>query len=295
MTYPAALKAHLATGATTLCRCWSLARRDGVVLGFTDHDRPISFDGLTFRADTGMTARAVEMSTGLSVDNSEVMGALSDPSVREEDIEAGRFDGAEVQSWLVNWQSPDQRALLFKGSIGEITRAGGAFQAELRGLAERLNQPRGRVYQTGCTAVLGDGTCGFDLSAPGYRLEGPVIEVETGRTITLADPGGFAEAWFVRGVVEVLDGAAAGLKGLVKTDLALGASRQVELWETFRAPIVAGDTVRVTAGCDKQAATCRDKFANFVNFRGFPNIPGEDWLLSYPTSRGLNNGGSLGT
>ena len=42
------LAAHLASGTTTLCWCWRLARRDGVVMGFTDHDKALTFDGTTY-------------------------------------------------------------------------------------------------------------------------------------------------------------------------------------------------------------------------------------------------------
>ncbi len=290
----AALTAHLATGATCVCRCWAVTRTDGVTLGFTDHDRALSFEDITFRADSGLTARALQHSTGLSVDNSEALGALSDPAITEADIEAGRFDGAEVRAWLVNWMDPDARMLQFRGSLGEIVRSGGAFRAELRGLADALNQPRGRVYHPRCSAVLGDTRCGVDLSQPGMVLEGPIGSVADGRTLTLSDPGGYPEGWFLRGALEVLDGAAAGLKGAVKADDSAGGLRRLILWENLRAPLAPGDRVRVVAGCDKRAATCREKFANVLNFRGFPNIPGEDWLVSYPRRGGVNNGGSLG-
>ena len=109
-----------------------------------------------FRAGTGLTARVLAQSTGLSVDNTEALGALTSSAVTEADIEAGRFDGAEVLAWLVNWQDVSQRLILFRGSFGEIRRANGAFEAELRGLTEALNRPLGRIYQKGCTAVLGD-------------------------------------------------------------------------------------------------------------------------------------------
>ena len=51
--------------------------------------------------------------------------------------------------------------------------------------------------------------------------------------------------------------------------------------------------IRIEAGCDKRADTCRVKFGNFLNFRGFPHIPGEDWLTSYPVSSRANQGRSL--
>ena len=100
-----ALQDHLAGGVTTVCRAWAVTRKDGVVMGFTDHDRTLNFSGITFKASTGMTARAIEQTTGLAVDNTEAVGALSDAAIREEDVRAGRFDGAEVQSWLVNWSA----------------------------------------------------------------------------------------------------------------------------------------------------------------------------------------------
>lgn len=291
----AALAQHLASGSTSVCRCWSVTRRDGTVYGFTDHDRMLSFDGTNFRADTGMTARAVEQVSGLSVDNSEVVGALSDPSIREADIAAGRFDGADVHAWLVNWRDVTERRLLFRGSLGEITRSGKAFRAELRGLSESLNQPRGRAYQATCPAVLGDAACGVDLSLTEYSVEVPLVGVEDGRVLTFSDPQGFAEGWFARGRLRVTEGPAAGLVGIIKADVIRPGLRRIELWETLRAPVVPGDMVRVEAGCDKRAATCRQKFGNFSNFRGFPSIPGEDWLLSYPRRKGVNDGGSLGS
>lgn len=287
------LARHLETGSTSVCRCWSVSRRDGTVYGFTDHDRTLEFDGIRFRADTGMTARAIEQVSGLSVDNSEVVGALSHPSIREEDIAAGRFDGAEVRSWLVNWQDVSERQPVFRGSLGEITRSGGAFRAELRGLSEGLNQPKGRAYQAACPAVLGDRACGFDLSQPGFALETSLVAVDGGRVLTVDDTGGFAAGWFSRGTLKVLTGGAAGLKGIVKVDRGATGQRRLELWETIRAPLSAGDIVRVEAGCDKRAATCHAKFDNLLNFRGFPFIPGEDWLMSYPRRKGVNDGGSL--
>ena len=47
-------------------------------------------------------------------------------------------------------------------------------------------------------------------------------------------------------------------------------------------PVVPGDGFVVTAGCDKRFTTCRDKFANVANFRGFPQMPGTDAVLGYP-------------
>jgi uncharacterized phage protein (TIGR02218 family) len=68
----------------------------------------------------------------------------------------------------------------------------------------------------------------------------------------------------------------------------------LELWQPMVAAIAAGDAFTVSAGCDKRFSTCRDRFENIVNFRGFPQMPGNDFALSYPTAGGGHEGGSLG-
>jgi len=289
------MKAHLESGITTLCHCWALKRRDGAEMGFTDHDGLLSFEGLEFRADTGLSALALQQTTGLAVDNTEAIGALSDAAIREADIEAGRFDGAEVRAWLVNWQDVAQRQLMFRGHMGEIRRAGGAFQAELRGLTDPLNQPEGRVYQKNCGALLGDEACGFDLNTPDYFAEVPVEEVVDRQEFRFAGIDEFEEGWFRFGTLRMLSGAGKDLVGLIKHDYFDGETRVIVPWQPLRAVVAPGDILRLTAGCDKGAETCRFKFNNFANFQGFPDIPGDDWSLTDPSRTNQLDGGSRRT
>ena len=287
------LLTHLGTGISTVSNCWVVTRRDGLVLGFTDHDRDLTFEGVTFKAASGMTARSLHQTNGLSVDNTEAMGALSDAAVTEEDLLAGRFDGAEVVSWIVNWQDVSQRMKSFAGTFGEVVRSAGAFRAELRGLADQLNQVQGLSYQRSCSAVLGDARCRFDLNQPGYFLETPILGIESPGVYRIARDVSIADGWFDRGRARLTSGGATGVVGLVKFDRDEPATRRVELWVDFSVTPLVGDMLRLEAGCDKMAATCRTKFGNFLNFRGFPHIPGEDWMTSYPVSSGQNNGESL--
>jgi uncharacterized phage protein (TIGR02218 family) len=294
MSGAAALHAHLATGVTTTCRAWGLTRTDGVRLGFTDHDRDLAFEGWTFRAGTGLTSGTLSRKTGLSVDNVEAMGALSDAAIREADIVAGRYDGAKIVCWLVNWEDVAQRVVVFSGSLGEITRSDGAFRADLRGLSEPLGAPQGRAYQRICGASLGDASCGVDMSAPGRSATVAVAEAFGDQRFRFSGVSGFAPDWFARGRFVVESGAASGLVGMIKADRTVaGGLREVTLWQGLRAEVVPGDAVRLQAGCDKRLSTCRDKFANTLNFQGFPFIPGDDWLTTYPKRSGRNDGGRL--
>ncbi len=287
------LGAHLKTGLTSLCHAWAIKRRDGVVLAFTDHDMALSFEGIAFRADSGLSARALSQTTGLSVDNTEAMGALSHSAIREDEIEQGRFDGAQVTCWRVNWADLGQRVILFRGSIGEMQRSGGAFRAELRGLTEALNRPLGRIYQKPCSAVLGDVACGFDLATQGYSTMLAVEVCDGGRRFRWENLPGYDDGWFARGRLEVLEGPASGLWGMIKHDRKLGTRREVELWEPIRGNVAAETQVRLIAGCDKRMETCRLKFNNLLNFQGFPDLPNEDWVMAVPKASGVNSGGSL--
>lgn len=285
-------QAHLDGGHTTLAHAWAITRADGEVHGFTDHDKALSFDGITFRPDTGMTGLALQRATGLSVDNTEALGALTDAGLTEAEIEAGRFDGADVQVWRVNWAEVSQRALLFRGVIGEIKRVDGAFHAEVRGLSSLLNRPVGRVYQKPCTAVLGDAACGFDLETPGYVHEGQVSAVEEARRFVLEAMEGYEPGWFARGRLDVTSGAGAGLSAAIKSDRVTTEGREIALWEPLRTEVAEGDGVRLVAGCDKRFETCRLKFNNAVNFQGFPDLPNDDWVAVGPAQSGETGGGS---
>ncbi len=288
----AGLQAHLDSGATTLCRAWVVRRKDAVEFGFTDHDSAVIVDGVICEAATGMDAAALESSTGMSVDNSLAVGALSSVGVTESDIESGKFDGAEIWHYLVNWQQPAQQILQFRGSIGEIKRGSGAFEAELRGLSEALNKPIGRAYLRQCDRVFGDAKCGFDLFAAGYFAEDVVDAFAGRRLVEFVNLTGFDPGWFLDGKVTWLTGQNAGTDGLIRADEMRGATRVIEFWQETRLPITTGDTLRLHAGCDKQVETCKAKFLNFVNFRGFPHMPGEDWSVAYPVSGADMDGGS---
>jgi len=288
-----ALHDHLKTGATTVARAWVIERKDGTVLGFTDHDLDLAVDGHVCTAETGMTARALTQTTGLAVDNSEAQGALSDARITEADINAGLYDLALVKTWLVNWADVSQAKLTFQGTLGEIRRNGGAFDVELRGLTEDLNTQQGRIYQKTCGNALGDTNCRVDTSDPAHQMRRPVETIEDRRRLKFADDGTYPAGWFLRGKLVMESGAGEFYVSWIVRDEVTDGVRVVETWEPIRADVQPGDMVVMYAGCDGRMSVCRDKFDNVVNFGGFPHIPGEDWLMSVPLRSGDNSGGSL--
>ncbi|MGV8996407.1 MAG: DUF2163 domain-containing protein [Parvibaculaceae bacterium] len=282
------LQAHLDSGATTLAHVWKLERRDGVSLGFTDHDDDLVIDGFTYEAAAGVSASAIESTSGLSVDNLDILGALMSDRLSEDDLIGGLFDDAEIEIWRVNWMDVVERVLMRKGNLGEVTRGATGFSAELRGLAHRLNQPVGRLYQYACDADLGDARCGLAIEA----VEGAVMSAEDDRVIVADGLDAQAENTFTRGRLMFTSGANVGAAMEVKLHKLASGGAVIELWQAMARGIAAGDIFEVTAGCDKQFSTCRTKFSNDANFRGFPHMPGNDFVMSYPSKGDDNDGGS---
>jgi uncharacterized phage protein (TIGR02218 family) len=293
-TIPSALQAKLDSGVTTLCRCWRIARRDGVVLGFTDHDEDVQLGTLVCRAGTGLAGSEVTGKLGLAIDGSEVSGALASDTLSESDLAAGRYDAAGIETFLVDWSEPALNVLLARGTLGEVRREGTAFSAEVRGLADRLSQESGRRYTAACSADLGDARCTVDLNDSAYRGEGTVTALAGTSAFVAAGLDAFADSWFSAGRLEWTSGANIGLAVEVKRHRLDGEDIVIELWQAMPEPLAAGDAFVVTAGCDKRFETCRDRFANTLNFRGFPHIPGNDFVTRYAVSgEPGNDGGSM--
>jgi uncharacterized phage protein (TIGR02218 family) len=292
-TLDAGLAAHLAGGVTTLCHCWRVERKDEVVMGFTDHDRDLLIDGTPYKAATGFTATAIEDQLGLAVSNLDVDGALSSAAITEEDLNAGLYDDASVTIMRVNWQDVSQRVILRSGFLGNVTRGEAAFSAELRGLAAKLDQSAGRVFQRTCAWELGDSRCGIDLGAPAHQGSGTIASLISNFEFTASGIDSFASGVFNRGKITWLTGNNAGLDIEVKTHTQGSPVARLSLFLPMARAMAIGDTFTITAGCDKRLETCRDRFSNVVNFGGFPHMPGNDFALSYATQGDHNTGGPL--
>ena len=287
---PLALQTHLDSGTTTLCYCWKLTLRSGQIIGFTDHDEAVVFDGVSFEAQAGFSSSEIHSSLGFAVDNLEASGALKSAQLDEVRLNAGDYDHASIEIWRVNWQDATQRILQRKGHLGEVNYGQGHFKAEVRGLAHLMNQPKGRLFQFGCDALLGDARCGVNLNLGAFRGVATIAAVRE-NSFDVSGLNGFADDWFTRGVLSWNIGPNAGRALAIKRHRAFATSSRVDLWQVPKFVIAAGEQIIVNAGCDKQFATCKSKFANHLNFRGFPHMPGNDFVMAVAGKNDANNGG----
>ena len=287
------LQAHLDEGTTTLAWCWRITRADGVALGFTDHDRALIFDGTGFEPESGFAASEIRSGSDLAVDAQDASGVLSSDRITETDILDGRWDNAAVELWRVNWSDTSQRVLLRRGAVGQIRRGRMAFVAEVRSLAHVLGQTVGRTFQAGCDARLGDARCGIDLESTIYKGTGVVTDLPRDRAFLASGLAGFEAGWFTSGTLTWTSGANAGRIAEVLAHGLSDAIATLTLLEAPVRPIAEGDGFIARAGCDKRITSCSARFANTVNFRGFPHIPGQDAVLRYASQDGGHEGNVL--
>ena len=275
------LAAHIAGEVTTLATCWTLTRRDAVVLGFTDHDVDIIFSGITYQAASGFTPSAIENSASLSVDNLDIEGMLTAGNITEADILAGRYDFAEIDIFQVNYNDLTQGALtLRRGWLGEVSLHKQQFVAEVRGLTQRLSQTIGELYSASCRAAFGDARCKKNIDD--FTVSGAVTSVASTqefRDSSRSENSGT----FNFGMITFTGGDNAGLSMEVKEYDKNGGKILLVLPLAYT--ITIGDAYVMTYGCDKTLNTCAVSYDNVVNFRGEPHVPGIDRMLETAGTR----------
>lgn len=266
---------------TSLALCWRIERRDGVAVGLTGHDRDLAVDGLTYRAAPGMTPSAIERSDGLEPDTMDVAGALSSAAIGEADLLAGRWDGARVELFAMDWAENSLGALgsgaavaLGGGTLGEVEISDGSFTAELAGPTAALARPVVEETSAACRAELGDRRCRVAMRGRTRLLRVTAVDAATA-TLDAGEPVAGA---YAGGRLRWLGGPNCGLES------AIAGSDGTTV--TLAAPppfaVAAGTLVRVSEGCDQTIATCAGRFGNAANFRGEPYLPGIDLLTRYP-------------
>ncbi|WP_171060764.1 DUF2163 domain-containing protein [Poseidonocella sp. HB161398] len=287
---PDAYDTALASGSTSLCRCFRLTRRDGTVLGFTDHDNALSFDGSTFEASAALSASETASRLGLAPDDLDATGALSAAAITESDLAAGAYDGATVEAWDVDWSNPGVRRLLGVYTLGQVERDRASFRTELRSLSARLEPKQGRVLSKLCDVRnLGDARCKLALGA--WQHAATVVSVSE-YAVTVTDTA-TALGFFERGTADWTSGANAGTGSDIRASEPRDGFTVIHLWHVPARALAPGDTVTLTAGCDRTAATCAGRFGNLDNFRGFPFLPGDNFTGDYGIpGRGDQDGGS---
>ena len=313
---PILLSSHYEQKSQSTALLVKITRRDGEIFGCTSHDADLSYLGMTWEAGLPSLEPAQTVHTSaFASDNTDLSGLLAADGLTQVDIESGIWDGAAVEVWRVNWRmllglaganvpllgtgeigdyyldlwtgiyyGPKTEAgwgvgeaivheILGVGELGQFSHDALSYKVEFKGMADRLQKTITRSYLPNCDATFGDARCGLDASL--FTFPGAVTAVVDRANFTDSALAQAAD-YFTLGKVTWLTGDNAGHEMEVKDHLAGGV---IELALAMPYPIQVGDTFDILVGDDHMLTTCRDKFNNIVNFRGFWYIPGVDQML----------------
>ncbi len=268
-------RVFLATELEGVATWWRIYRRDGVTLGFVGHDRYLWFGGILHRAAPGMVPSAIRKSAALDDDSAEVEGVLAHDAIAEDDLLAGRYDGAQIRLGAVDWENLDH-APLYHGSLGTVSAHAGRFAAELRSAKTLLEQDyvprtsplcRARFCGPGCTLSVARFSATATLSA---------ADIDASRASFAA----IDHTRYLHGELRWLDGDRTGEVARIVAADAAGVTVDPPLHPS----LVSGTRARLREGCDHTLATCSARFGNAINFQGEPFLPGNDLLTRYPAA-----------
>ncbi len=258
---------------TSMALCWALERRDGAGIGLTSCDRALGRGGNRYGPAPGMVPAAVTRSLGLDSHSGEVAGALSSEALSGDDLALGRWDGARIALTAVDWTDPDAAGVaMLGGEVGTVAIDGERFSADLGGASARLDEPVCPATSPECRANFGDKQCRVDLA--GRTIVAFAISAAGGQ-LTLDRVIGDN---YLLGRLRYLSGENCGLSTVVTAV----AGSAVSVRDLPRAVVAAGCRIELREGCDKRFTTCSARFANALNFRGEPHLPGTDLLTRYP-------------
>lgn len=263
----------------TLVHGIRVVRKDGTVLGWTEHNKDATVTALgeltALLANPGFSLSSLVSSAGLGVDTASC-DVIAGDDITRADILAGKWDGASVYLFRYNWKNPAAGVVPVKrGSFGNFTPKLGQFTVEFRDLRQALQYDTTWVLQEACRWQLGDARCTKDLAS--FTHAGTVTAVASEYQFTAS---GLAQAadYFGEGEIEWLTGANAGLRHKVRTHAGGGVFTLA--WAAIY-PIGVGDTFTAIAGCRKRKAEdCVTKFDNVLNYGGEADKPLRDELMA---------------
>lgn len=252
-------------------------------LGYTSLDNPITLPqhDLTFYPTAGLLPSAIE-SEASKPSNLE-LGTVFDLDITERDVLAGKWNGAKVELWRMNYEAVGMgEEILFSGLLSTITNQQDNFQAELVGLSSRMDGNFGELTSKVCrhvgTFTNFPGSCGYSASSSGGFQNQRTLTVATvtDRThIELTRSGdNVPDTFYTNGRMECLTGENEGISREIQMATGVGtATVDVVLKRPFPLTVDAGDTFELTVGCNGTLERC-------IYFGNAINRAAEDWIPS---------------
>lgn len=276
----AAMIDHLQGNVTFLCTIVKLTRRDGVVVAYASHTRPLVFNGVTYMPSAVELTQA-SRSTGLEPDTYQIQGAFDD-YIKKQEVEDSLWRDAEVLREVVNYLDLTMGSCdVQRGYVGQITPKGGSFEIEVNSLAVKLAQSVGDIVQTTDRRRRLDQVLS-DISA--YRHAGTVKSITSNRKfkIDYVQP---SDNYFRYGLVKWTAGANNNLECEIKSSTTTDAGTRTEIELQMNAPnaIAVNNTGNFIMGYDGSRESARALGEEAIEgFDAEPDMQPTDVLIQYP-------------
>lgn len=241
----AAQQSHIEQENTTFATCLKLTFPDASVAGYTNHDKDLTVSGVTYSASSGYTPSDIKNTDKLNVNNMDVQGLIITGGITTADISAGKYDGAAVEMFIINWEDVSEGAIpLHRGTIGQIQRNENLFIAELRGIKQALQQNVTETHSTTCRANLGDARCKVRIDPP----EWSATTAYTVRADAEAGSGSVVKPSTQNGLHFkcTTAGTSGGTEPTWDTTIGNPTDDDTAVWETIRALSQTGNVTSVT-------------------------------------------------
>jgi uncharacterized phage protein (TIGR02218 family) len=265
---------------------WKITREDETVFRFTDHDMELTTSDGTYTPVSSLQATARQKQSGLNDNNFAVRGIVDASVISHEDLMLGKYRGAQVTEYLVDWRYPWAGYIMATHHwIQKCVWDGEVWKAELIGVADKLKKPRGDVYSRVCRWTLGDDKCKFAISSlmDDWQTVDNIVDAHHTFKPKLTDASySKANGYYDYGWLVWRSGNNDTMTSEIKIWDGDNHSFTLALPTVF--PIEVGDKFDVVPGCAKTLDVCIGKFNNINHFGGFPAIPGPDRMLQTPKS-----------
>lgn len=260
----------------TLATCFKIELKDGRDLGFTTHSRDIKFieDDIVYKSSS-FTPTASSKSSQMNVDNMDCKLLIDDINIKKEDIEKGLWDNASVYIFRINWMIKPYSYVnidkVINGNIGDVEKHKNEFKTEFRSMTQYLQNNIIDDTKSTCNAFFCDNRC--KINKDDYTSTGQITNIISDTEIITSGLQKETD-YFNYGIIEFTSGNAKGIKIEIKQNI--GPTNKIEFQLPLNYVLSIGDNFKIISGCNKNKDTCKNKFNNLLNFRGFSFIPGMD-------------------
>lgn len=269
---------YLANDITSLQLCWEIRRTDGVSLYYTEYDNDVIINGNTYKKRNAGIGQSLKFQDALKGNNSNIDMILNDDSITINDLYSFKYDNAEIYVSIIHPDNPDDQVKLVYGKLGNTKINQDKATIEFQSISILLDKNIGRKYTYDCDAELFDSYCSANQTGHIFNNQSPTGIDPTKPFTVFTDTNLNKENdWFTNAYIKWLTGNNKGIETKVKSykndiiTLSLGMPFEIDV----------NDTYLIYSGCDKSFTTCKEKFSNVRNYKGFPYIPNADEMVKY--------------